>query len=93
MPWPSQGLPAAASSHSGGQSWLGRDPATEEAEQEGAAAALADQQYYEQLHALAAQQAQLHGQLRDTFALKAYKGMQGFGVPGAAWRREGNVCL
>jgi hypothetical protein len=74
MPRPSQGMHAAANSPAGPQSWLGHEPATEEAEQEGAAAALADQQYYEQLLALAAQQAQLHGQLRDTFALKAYKG-------------------
>lgn len=57
-----------------GQAWLGIGPVSEEVEVEEAAAAVAEQQYYEQLHVIAAEQAQLHGQLRDTYVLKAYKG-------------------
>lgn len=48
---------------------------TEQEEAAEAAAAEAEQQYYLQLHAAAKAQAQLHGQLKDTFVLKAYKGV------------------
>jgi hypothetical protein len=57
-----------------GQVWLGRGPVTAADEEQEAAAALAEQRYYAQLHATAAEQAKMHGELRDTFVLKAYKG-------------------
>jgi hypothetical protein len=57
-----------------GQVWLGRGPVTAADEDQEAAAAQAEQQYYAQLHATAAEQAKMHGELRDTFVLKAYKG-------------------
>lgn len=56
------------------QAWLGHGPATAADDEQEAAAALAEQQYYGRLHAVAAEQARLHGELRDTFVLRAYKG-------------------
>jgi hypothetical protein len=60
--------------NSPGQAWLGTGPITEEDEVEEAAAAMAEQQHYQHLHVLAVEQAQVHGQLRDTHCLRAYKG-------------------
>lgn len=60
------------------QAWLGHGfccSAEQVEEEEGAA--LAEQQYFEQLHAIALEQAALHNQLRNSFVLKAYKGMCG----------------
>jgi len=70
-----QGLSSSSGTAASYAVWLGPGPLTEQQEAEEVAAAEAEQQYYLQLHAAAKAQAQLHGQLRDTFVLKAYKGV------------------
>lgn len=63
-----------------GAALLAAEQAQEAQEEE---AALTEAQYYQQLHALAAQQAHLHAELRGTFVLRAYKGER----PGATVHR------